>query len=289
VQNAGAWASGTTYYLGDLVTYGGANVYVALRETVGDAPDVSTSDWQAFLDGIDARGTWATSTTYYINDVVTRGGSTYRALERHASGTFATDLAANKWVKYNSGIRWRGEWANSTAYLVDDLVYNGVSTYIATADFTSDATDFENDTDWDLLSLGADTLPAQLNNEGKFLSTNGTIAVWADSGTLETLTVNDALEVFGDVETGGSITVGSRTVNVVNKIKTNNVATLTTDEPHYFDIGDSVEVLGVQANQPEAFNGVFAIASTPSDINIYIHLLLVQTLELRQLLAEQQQ
>ena len=264
IQNAGAWSSATTYYLGDLVTYGGANVYVALRETINDAPDVSTSDWQAFLDGIDARGTWATSTTYYINDVVTRGGSTYRCLLRHASGTFATDLAANKWVKYNGGIRWRGEWAVSTAYLIDDLVYNGVSTYIATADFTSNATSFANDTYWDLLSLGADTLPNQTGNTGKFLSTNGTSAVWANTGTLETLTVNEGLEVKGDVQTSGNITIGSRTVNVVNKIKTNNVATLTTDVAHYFDVGDYVEVLGVQSSQPEALNGVFAIASVPS-------------------------
>jgi hypothetical protein len=261
VQNAGAWANGTTYYLGDLVTYGGANVYVALRETVGDAPDVSASDWQAFLDGIDARGTWATSTTYYINDVVTRGGSTYRALERHASGTFATDLAADKWVKYNSGIRWRGEWVTSTAYLVDDLVYNGVSTYIATADFTSDATSFENDTDWDLLSLGADTLPNQVGNDGKFLSTNGTNAVWANSGTLESLTVGEALEVKGDILSRGDVTVTSRAVNVTNKIKTNNVATLTTDEAHYFDVSDVVVVAITDSD----FSGTFTIASTPTD------------------------
>jgi hypothetical protein len=259
VQSAGTWSGSTTYYLGDLVNYGG-NVYVALRETINDTPDTSASDWQTFLEGVDARGTWATSTTYYINDVVTRGGSTYRCLLRHASGTFATDLAANKWVKYNSGIRWRGEWASSTAYLVDDLVYNGVSTYIATADFTSDATDFENDTDWDLLSLGADTLPNQVGNDGKFLSTNGTSAVWADSGTLESLTVNDGIEVLGDILSRGSISITSRAVNVVNKILTNNVATLTTDEPHYFDTSDVAVVSGVVD-----FNGTYTITGTPSN------------------------
>jgi len=261
IQSAGAWSSATTYYLGDLVTYGGANVYIALRETVNDAPDVSTSDWQAFLDGIDARGNWATSTTYYINDVVTRGGSTYRALERHASGTFATDLAANKWVKYNSGIRWRGEWQAATVYLIDDLVYNGVSTYIATADFTSDASDFDNDTDWDLLSLGADNLPSQAGNNGKFLSTNGTTPVWADSGSLESLTVGEGLEVLGDILSRGDVTVSSRLMNVVNKIKTNNVATLTTDENHYFDAGDSVVVAGMGAD----FDGAYSISTTPTD------------------------
>ena len=261
VQSAGVWSGSTTYYLGDLVTYGG-NTYVALRETINDTPDTATSDWQVFLEGVNPRGAWTTSTTYYINDIVTRGGSTYRALERHASGgTFATDLAANKWEKYNSGIRWRGEWQAATAYLVDDLVYNGVSTYIATADFTSDAVDFDNDTDWDLLSLGADTLPSQLNNEGKFLSTNGTSAVWADSGSLESLTVGEGLEVKGDILSRGTVSVTSRAVNVTNKIKTNNVATLTTDEAHYFDTGDLV-VVSIGSFD---FDGTYSIGSTPTN------------------------
>jgi hypothetical protein len=175
VVNAGEWDDTTTYYAGDIVEYG-PNRYVALRQTIDDIPDVSASDWEIFTEGINLRSNWATSTTYYINDIVVRGGSTYICLLRHASGTFQTDLDANKWTKFNGGVRWRGEWAGNTAYLRDDLVYNGVSTYIATADFTSDATSFENDTDWDLLSLGADTLPNQVGNDGKFLSTNGTSA-----------------------------------------------------------------------------------------------------------------
>lgn len=262
-QSAGAWLVGTTYYSGDIVTYGG-NTYVALRETVGDTPDTATSDWQIFLEGVNPRGAWATSTTYYINDIVTRGGSTYRCLERHASaGTFATDLAATKWEKYNSGIRWRGEWQAATAYLIDDLVYNGVSTYIAVADFTSDATDFTNDTDWELLSLGADTLPTQLNQAGKFLSTNGTNPVWTASGTLTSLTVNEDVEILGDIIQHGDIQMSSRVVDVTDKIKTNNVATLTTNGDHYFDIGDMVIVAGVDVAVND-FNGTYEITGTPT-------------------------
>ena len=265
VQNAGAWANGTTYYLGDIVTYG-PNQYIALRETVGDAPDVSTSDWAVFAEGLNLRGAWAVSTTYYINDIVNRGGATYICLLRHASGSvFATDLAASKWVKFNSGINWRGEWEPATAYLVDDVIYNGVSSYIATADFTSDATDFTNDTDWDLLALGADYLPNQVGQSGKFLSTNGVAAVWASSGTLDTLTVNDALEVNGDTVAHGDLTVSARTVDVTNKIKTNNVVTLTTDGNHYFDAGDVVVITTVDAYPATDFDGTYTIVATPSN------------------------
>lgn len=260
VVNAGAWSDATTYYAGDIVEYG-PNRYVALRLTINDIPDVSASDWEIFTEGIDLRGAWATSTTYYINDIVVRGGSTYICILRHASGTFQTDLDASKWTKFNGGVRWRGEWTAATAYLRDDLVYNGVSTYIATADFTSDASDFENDTDWDLLSLGADTLPNQVGNDGKFLSTNGTSAVWADSGTLESLTVNDGVEVKGDILSRGDVSISSRAVNVSTRIKTNNVATLTTDESHYFDASDIVVVSGMGSD----FDGTFAISNVPTD------------------------
>ena len=260
-QGAGTWSSGTTYYLGDIVKYG-ANRYIALRETLADAPDVSTSDWELFTEGIDLRGNWATSTLYYLNDVVTRGGNTYICILKHTSSAdFATDLAASKWTKFNSGIRWRNEWTANTSYLIDDVVYAGVSTYIATADFTSDATSFENDTDWDVLALGADYLPSQLGNAGKFLSTNGSNAVWASSGSLDSLTVNDGLEVNGDIVSKGDITVSSRVVNVTNKIKTNNVATLTTDEEHFFDIGDIATIAGSIGIE---FTGDVTITGTPT-------------------------
>ena len=264
LQNAGTWAIGTTYYLGDIVAYG-PNRYVALRETLGDAPDVSGSDWEVLTEGLNIRGAWDDTTQYYINDVVTRGGSTYICILKHSSSaSFATDLDANKWTKYNSGIRWRGEWAPDTAYLTDDLVYNGVSTYIAIADFTSDASDFLNDTDWELLSLGADTLPNQVNNEGKFLSTNGTLAVWASSGTLDSLTVNEDLEVNGDVIQHGNITITSRSMNVTNVIKTNNVATMTTSGDHYFDSGDTVTIDGLDTYPDDNFDGTFVISTTPT-------------------------
>ena len=44
------------------------------------------------------RGAWASPVVYAINDVVTNSGSTYICAVSHTSGTFATDLAAGKWV-----------------------------------------------------------------------------------------------------------------------------------------------------------------------------------------------
>lgn len=43
------------------------------------------------------KGQWLTSTDYVLNDAVYQNGSSYLCLVGHTSGTFATDLAANKW------------------------------------------------------------------------------------------------------------------------------------------------------------------------------------------------
>lgn len=47
----GAWVIGTTYPTGAVVTYDGTH-YIALRETVGDQPDTSPSDWEEY-DAVD--------------------------------------------------------------------------------------------------------------------------------------------------------------------------------------------------------------------------------------------
>jgi hypothetical protein len=48
--------------------------------------------------GVNPPTVWATATAYTTNDYVSYEGSLYRCLVAHTSGTFATDLAAEKWV-----------------------------------------------------------------------------------------------------------------------------------------------------------------------------------------------
>lgn len=48
-------------------------------------------------------GAWATATDYAVKDVVTEDGATYICAVAHTSGTFATDLAADKWVALTGG------------------------------------------------------------------------------------------------------------------------------------------------------------------------------------------
>lgn len=49
------------------------------------------------VEGFNWEGPWVTATTYEVGDVVENSNSSYIAIEAHTSGTFAADLAANKW------------------------------------------------------------------------------------------------------------------------------------------------------------------------------------------------
>src|SRR5210317_1006952 len=67
---------------------------------------------------------------------------------------------------------WRGEWAVSTAYVLDDVVRQGVSTYICTNAHTSTSS-FTNDiANWDLMAIGSDGLD-ELADIGVWLDNAG--------------------------------------------------------------------------------------------------------------------
>lgn len=158
ISPEGVYNNATAYVPGDIVAYG-ANLYVATANTTGNAP-TDTAYWNVFIDTIRTRGDWTTATQYYINDIVTYGGNTYICLAQNISGTFATDLAADKWEVFNGGVRWRGVWAPSTPYLTNDIVRNVGSSYIATEDFTSGA-NFSTEFDagkWVFFAQGGDDI-----------------------------------------------------------------------------------------------------------------------------------
>jgi hypothetical protein len=48
--------------------------------------------------GATVRGAWVTATSYAIADIVQQDGSNFYCLVAHTAGTFATDLAAGKWM-----------------------------------------------------------------------------------------------------------------------------------------------------------------------------------------------
>jgi cytoskeletal protein CcmA (bactofilin family) len=250
----GAYSGSTTYELNDVVRYGGnLYVYKNVLEASGNLPTVTTH-WDLMLEGIDFKGAYNISTAYKIGDLVTEGAKGYICVadstgNRPPNGTY--------WATIVDGIQYEGEYAGGTTYQPGDVVSYGGSAYICILRTTGNApTDI---TYWNLFVDGA--YPDQTNNATKVLTTNGTQTAWTDAVTLTTLNTRSDITVNGDADIKGSVSATSRSIDVINKVIVSNVATLTTDGKHYFDIGDRVGVSGVGAG----FNGGAYVITAVTD------------------------
>lgn len=67
------------------------------NDTVG--PDQLTAAVIAMMGDWTPRGDWATATVYAAKDIVLQTNILYACVTAHTSGTFATDLAAGKWMR----------------------------------------------------------------------------------------------------------------------------------------------------------------------------------------------
>jgi cytoskeletal protein CcmA (bactofilin family) len=244
----GAYNNATTYEINDVVTYGDKSfVYISTTNAAGNLPTNATY-WSLMAGGQDYKGAWATSTAYKVDDIVTRGGSTYICLIANTSDTFATDLAASKWESFTRGIRNRGSWAANTVYLKDDVVYTGIDYAIATSDFTSSSPGFADEPGgrWETVVSGADPLPPQTGNANRLLTTDGSNTSWTASPTISSLEVAGNTFVganasaFANTLTNPTLVVQSNAVDY-SQIAFRNLGTnanSSTDIIAYADAGD---------------------------------------------------
>jgi cytoskeletal protein CcmA (bactofilin family) len=244
----GAYSGATTYEINDVVSYGGKSyVYINTTNAAGNLP-TDTTYWRVMSEGQDYKGAWSTASAYIVDDIVQRGGSTYICLVAHTSDTFSTDLAANKWESFVRGLRNRGSWASNTAYLKDDVVYNGIDYSIATTDFTSNSPGFVDETpgNWETIVNGADPIPAQTGNTGKLLTTDGTDASWTNSPSISSLAVSGNTFVganagtFATTLTNPTLVIQSNTTDY-SQVAFRNLGTnanSSTDFIAYADEGD---------------------------------------------------
>jgi hypothetical protein len=91
------------------------------------------------------RGDWTASTAYLIDDIVKYGGNTYVAIVNHTSAStteaFYTDLNSNSyWQIHTEGLFFKGDWAGSVSYKLNDLVKYGAFQYRVTTQHTSTGT-----------------------------------------------------------------------------------------------------------------------------------------------------
>lgn len=111
LEHMGNWSSAATYNFRDGVVYRGS-YWLALRTNTNVAPTTgAVDDWLKIARGLNPVGTWVTATTYRIDDIVIRNGSTYRVTTTHvsstappAAGDATYELLAGKGEKGDAGV-----------------------------------------------------------------------------------------------------------------------------------------------------------------------------------------
>ncbi len=142
----GAWAASTAYVKDDIVRYGG-NAYVVESAHTSNSnfyTDLTANRLTKIAGGTEYKGDWATSTVYKVDDLVTYNGTVYRANQGHtAAGSFLSDEA--KWDVYTKGFSYRGNWAATTHYALNDVarvggyLYQVIDAHISQSTFNADS------------------------------------------------------------------------------------------------------------------------------------------------------
>ena len=84
------------------------------------------------------RGNWAVDTAYLIDDVVKFGGNTYVAIANHTSPSAESSFYTSPgtytdyWSLQSEALFFKGTYANSTFYKLNDLVKYGNRQYRCT-------------------------------------------------------------------------------------------------------------------------------------------------------------
>jgi hypothetical protein len=133
------WQPNTYYKINDVVRYG-ATVYRCNTShlsggDVASGLESNQSLWDIFNLSQEWKGTWAINTRYKLNDIVKFGGIVYICTIPHTSaGSELSGLVADqaKWSTLHFGIEYKGTWAPTAIYKLNDIVKFGSYAYIAT-------------------------------------------------------------------------------------------------------------------------------------------------------------
>jgi len=235
IQYENQWSSSASYQLNDLVSHG-PKTYLCIDTHSNQRPP-NNLYWSVFADGIDFVGDWLSASVYYPGQIVKLGASQYIAELFHTAGDFGTDLSANRWSEFARGLRFVGVFGEGENYLKDDIVTDGVDTYICISSHASNTiADLENEVLWTIFNSGADNLPTQLGQSGKLLSTDGSNPYWSDSlnssGSVAFAKLRDGSDGYAHMLTGSAAQVMA-SAGFNGEFFTNPIAILSTNTDDY--------------------------------------------------------
>jgi hypothetical protein len=161
------WVTSTQYYQDDVIAYSG-KIYICTIGHTSSADfftdfNISPPKWNLVSDGQTWQGEWQPQITYQVDSIVRYGGRLYICKIKHTSAEDSTtglepDLA--NWEIFAEGLDWKGDWATSFDYKVNDFVKYGGTTYVCIQNHISAATNtlgLEADlAKWDIFNQGFD-------------------------------------------------------------------------------------------------------------------------------------
>ena len=148
----GEWASDTFYNIGDIVKKGGT-LYLCVEghdssskfiedEELGRIINPSDPEgevgfinndgdyWVVLVESQNWFNVWITARLYKVNDIVRYGGNLYKCIISHTSASTEDDgleASSLSWEEYLVQVDWKGSWATSVRYKINDIVkYGGI-------------------------------------------------------------------------------------------------------------------------------------------------------------------
>jgi len=177
-----SWSNGEVYQPGDIVTYGGYS-YIANTNNTGKPPYANANDWKLYLKGYNFRGDYGDDSSlqdYLVGDVVRLGGYTYMCIQDHQGVAKNPASETTFWTKLNEGFAWKGNWTNITDYVLGDVVYYGVNSYVVIQAHQSNQAIGQKRPDLDVSGTYYKLLAG--GAEGSNLTTDGDLLIYNGAG-----------------------------------------------------------------------------------------------------------
>jgi len=143
-QFEGDYNPSTDYQKGDIISYGGY-LYVAKQNTTSNNP-TNTTYWDVYAKGFEFVGIYSDISQYKPGDIVQYGGNRYVVKE----GQRPLDILPTNTIYYQKildGFNWKGDWADGTSYVPNDLVKFGGKVYRCTSETNANAPDINSNFD----------------------------------------------------------------------------------------------------------------------------------------------